>query len=150
MEELLYIEIPTPDLDRVRSWLQQEWQPGLGKSIVTPDGLRLQFPSNTTDPTPELSIFLWSLQRTTYLKVFRWADRSISGEKQILTELTTKIRQEFPPTHPAPPEIDLSNQSIFAALQPYYPTTVKYFQKMPNGEADLQRVYWWENGGGKG
>jgi lycopene cyclase CruA len=144
MEELLYIEIPTPDLDRVRSWLQQEWQPGVGKSIVTPDGLRLQFPSNTTDPTPELSIFLWSLQRTTYLKVFRWADRSIAGEGQIITELTAKIRQEFPPTHPAPPEIDLSNQSIFAALEPYYPTTVKYFQKMPNGEADLQRVYWWE------
>jgi lycopene cyclase CruA len=144
MEELLYIEIPTPDIDRVRSWLQQEWQPGIGRSIVTPDGLRLQFPSNTTDPTPELSIFLWSLQRTTYLKVFRWADRSIAGESQILTALTAKIRQEFPPTHPAPPEIDLSNQSIFAALEPYYPTTVKYFQKMPNGEADLQRVYWWE------
>jgi lycopene cyclase CruA len=144
MEELLYIEIPTPDLDRVRSWLQQEWQPGVGKSIVTPDGLRLQFPSNTTDPTPELSIFLWSLQRTTYLKVFRWADRSIAGESNILTALTAKIRQKFPPTHPAPPEIDLSNQSIFAALEPHYPTTVKYFQKMPNGEADLQRVYWWE------
>jgi lycopene cyclase CruA len=144
MEELLYIEIPTPEIDRVRSWLQQEWQPGLGKSIITPDGLRLQFPSNTTDPAPELSIFLWSLQRTTYLKVFRWADRSISGEDSIVKELTAKIRQEFPPTHPAPPEIDLSNQSIFAALEPYYPTTVKYFQKMPNGEADLQRVYWWE------
>jgi lycopene cyclase CruA len=144
MEELLYIEIPTPEIDRVRSWLQQDWQPGIGKSIVTPDGLRLQFPSNTTDPTPELSIFLWSLQRTTYLKVFRWADRSISGESFVVKELTAKIRQEFPPTHPAPPEIDLSNQSIFAALEPYYPTTVKYFQQMPNGEADLQRVYWWE------
>lgn len=144
MEELLYIEIPTPDLDRVRSWLQTEWQPELGTSVVTSAGVRLQFPSNSTAPTPELSIFVWSLQRTTYLKVFRWADRSISGEAQIVKELTTKIRQEFPATHPAPPEIDLSNQSIFAALAPYYPTTVKYFQKMPKGAADLQRVYWWE------
>jgi lycopene cyclase CruA len=144
MEELLYIEIPTPDIDRVRSWLQTKWQPEVGTIAITPDGLRLQFPNNATTATPELSIFVWTLQRTTYLKVFRWADRSISGEAQIVKELTTKIRQEFPATHPAPPEIDLSNQSIFAALEPHYPTTVKYFQKMPNGEADLQRVYWWE------
>ncbi|WP_310412784.1 flavin-dependent dehydrogenase, partial [Chamaesiphon sp. OTE_8_metabat_110] len=92
----------------------------------------------------ELSIFVWSLQQTTYLKVFRWADRSISGEGAIVKELTQKLRLEFPPTHPAPPAIDLSDKSIFEALEPYYPTTVKYFQKMPNGEADLQRVYWWE------
>jgi lycopene cyclase CruA len=145
MEELLYIEIPTPDLDQVRSWLQQTWQPGTGtSSIMTPDGLRLQFASGATIPAPELSIFVWSLQRTTYLKVFRWADRSISGEAKIIQDLTTKIRQAFPPTHPAPPEIDLSHQSIFEALAPHYPMTAKYFQKMPNGEADLQRVYWWE------
>jgi lycopene cyclase CruA len=145
MEELLYIEVPTPDLDRVRSWLQQTWQPGTGtSSIMTPDGLRLQFVSAATSPAPELSIFVWSLQRTTYLKVFRWADRSIGGEAQIIQDLTTKVRQAFPPQHPAPPEIDLSHQSIFEALAPHYPLTAKYFQKMPNGEADLQRVYWWE------
>ena len=146
MEELLYIEIPTPDIDRVRSWLQQEWQPNLGVSVITPEGLRLQFPAAATaiTPSPELSIFVWTLQRTTYLKVFRWGDRSIAGEEPIVRELTAKIRQEFPTIHPAPPEIDLTHQSIFAALEPYYPTTVKYFQKMPNGEADLQRVYWWE------
>ena len=145
MEELLYIEIPTPDTDRVRSWLQQEWQPNLGVSVITPEGLRLQFPAAATaiTPSPELSIFVWSLQRTTYLKVFRWADRAIAGEGQILRDLTTQVRQEFPTTHPAPPEID-AHQSIFEALAPYYPTTVKYFRKMPNGEADLQRVYWWE------
>jgi lycopene cyclase CruA len=147
MEELLYIEIPTPDIDRVRSWLQREWQPTLGVSVITPEGLRLQFPEVSTtgiDAIPELSIFVWSLQRTTYLKVFRWADRSISGEDRIVRELTARLRQEFPITHPAPPSIDLTHQSIFEALEPYYPTTVKYFQKMPNGEADLQRVYWWE------
>ncbi len=144
MEELLYIEIPTPEIDRVRSWLQTKWQPAVGTIVITPDGLRLQFPNNATTSTPELSVFVWTLQRTTYLKVFRWADKLIAGESQIVKELTAKIRQEFPATHPAPPEIDLSNQTIFAALEPYYPTTVKYFQKMPNGEADLQRVYWWE------
>ena len=145
--ELLYIEVPTPDIDRVRSWLQHEWQPELGVSIITAQGLRLQFPEVSTaetDSLPELSIFVWSLQRTTYLKVFRWADRSIPGEGAIVKELTQKLRQEFPPTHPAPPAIDLSDKSIFEALEPYYPTTVKYFRKMPNGEADLQRVYWWE------
>ncbi len=141
MEELLYLEIPTPEIDRVRTWLQSEWKPVLGKTLITPDGLRLCFPELSIDA--ELSIFLWSLQRTTYLKVFRWANL-IPAEASILADLTAQIRQEFPPTHPAPPEIDLSHQSIFAALADYYPQTVKYFQKMPNGEADLNRVYWWE------
>ncbi len=148
MKELLYIEVPTPNLDRVRSWLQSEWMPAVGKLVVTTDGVRLQFPAIAsilvTDALPELSIFVWSLQRTTYLKVFRWADRPIAIEGVIVQDLTMKIRQEFPATYPAPPEVDLSSQSIFAALEPYYPTTVKYFRKMPNGEADLRRVYWWE------
>jgi lycopene cyclase CruA len=151
MEELLYIEIPTPETDRVRAWLQKQWRPEIGTVVITPDGLRLQFPkiapksTNTiTDLIPELSIFVWSLQRTTYLKVFRWSDATIPAERQIVDRLTTQVRQQFPPTYPVPPEIDLSHQSIFTALAPYYPTTVKYFQKMPNGEADLNRVYWWE------
>ncbi|MGA0201265.1 MAG: NAD(P)/FAD-dependent oxidoreductase, partial [Prochlorotrichaceae cyanobacterium] len=33
---------------------------------------------------------------------------------------------------------------IFTALAEHYPQTVKYFQQIPNGEADLTRVYWWE------
>ncbi|WP_373542053.1 NAD(P)/FAD-dependent oxidoreductase [Chamaesiphon sp.] len=147
MQELLYIEIPTPNIDRVRSWLQSEWQPESGVSVLTTDGLRVQFPdlmSTGMELVPELSVFVWSLQRTTYLKVFRWAERVIPPEGQIVRELTTQIRQEFPATYPAPPEIDLSNMSIFEALEPFYPATVKYFRKMPKGEADLQRVYWWE------
>jgi lycopene cyclase CruA len=140
VEELLYLEIPTPEIDRVRTWLQSEWKPKIGKALITPDGLRLQFPELDAD----LSIFVWSLQRTTYLKVFRWEDRASPDETKILADLTAKIRQQFPPTHPALSEIDLSHQSIFAALVDYYPQTVKYFQKMPNGEADLNRVYWWE------
>ena len=147
MEDLLYIEVPTPDLDRVRLWLQEEWQPGFGVLVATRDGLRLQFPelkSSAAELVPELSIFVWSLQRTTYLKVFRWADRAIADEDRLVRDLTARVRQEFPATYPAPPEIDLSDKSIFEALEPFYPTTVKYFQKMPKGEADLQRVYWWE------
>ncbi len=147
MEELLYIEIPTPETDQVRTWLQTQWQPTIGRSRITPEGLRLQFPRIATGSTtiiPELSIFVWSLQRTTYLKVFRWSERAIPGESEIINKLTAQIRQKFPPTHPVLPEIDLSNQSIFDALVAYYPSTVKYFQKMPNGDADLRRVYWWE------
>ena len=147
MKELLYIEIPTSETSHVRTWLQTQWKSELGTSVITPDGLRLQFPKanpKSTIDSPELSIFVWSLQRTTYLKVFRWGDLAIPRENQIVNHLTTHIRQQFPPTHPAPPEIDLSNQSIFDALAAYYPTTVKYFRQMPNGEADLNRVYWWE------
>ncbi|MBD2339752.1 flavin-dependent dehydrogenase [Calothrix sp. FACHB-156] len=152
MKEILYLEVPTPDTAAVRSWLQADFQPDNGEKINTPDGFRLKVSADTTTaevpisenlPT-ELSIFVWSVQRTTYLKVFRWADRPFPQEKQILHRLITDIRSRFPHNYPEPPVIDLSKQSIFDALQPHYPLTVKYFQKMPNGEYDLTRAYWWE------
>ncbi len=152
MREILYLEIPTPDTATVLGWLQNKFQPGTGKKVLTPSGFRLI----TSDPTPpgsanfpeklasELSIFVWSVQRTTYLKAFRWADRPFSDEGQILKRLTIGIRNRFPHEYPEPPAIDLSSSTIFEALAPYYPQTAKYFQKMPNGESDLKRVYWWE------
>ena len=153
MKELLYVEIPTPDTDAVRTWLQQKWQHELGQKIITPDGIQLKFePANnrhqnpTVDLTliPEISIFVWSVQRTTYLKVFRWASRTITGESKILQQLQASLRCQFPYQYPEPPVVDLSEQSIFEALAPYYPQTVHFVQKMPNGEYDLNRVYWWE------
>jgi len=153
MKELLYIEIPTPDTAAVRSWLHAEFDPEMGKKVITPAGFRLQIfkttPSAITisDAPPkklgEISAFIWSVQRTTYLKIFRWADKPLPGERQILQHLTTGLRSKFPHHYPEPPVI-ASQQSIFEALAPYYPLTVKYFQKMPNGEYDLARVYWWE------
>ncbi|MBP0004801.1 MAG: flavin-dependent dehydrogenase [Cyanobacteria bacterium SBC] len=139
MKQLLYWEIPTPDTDAVCRWLQQQWQPPVGEKILTPDGFRLRFAANE-----ELSVFVWSLQRSTYLKVFRWAQQPISGEGKSIEQLKRDTLRQFPPQYPEPPEIDLSEQSIFEALIPYYPQTVKYFQKIPNGEYDLTRVYWWE------
>ncbi|MEB3181252.1 MAG: flavin-dependent dehydrogenase [Nostocaceae cyanobacterium] len=154
MKEILYIEVPTSDTAAVRSWLQTEFQPGKSSKVITPDGFRLEISETTNSVTkiPEkphtlkaqLCVFVWSVQRTTYLKVFRWADAPFPEEKQILKRLTQEIRNRFPHHYPEPPAIDLSQQSIFAALAPYYPLTVKYFQKMPNGEYDLKRVYWWE------
>ncbi|BAZ44399.1 hypothetical protein NIES4102_14080 [Chondrocystis sp. NIES-4102] len=138
MKELLYTEIPTPDHEAVKVWLQNTWQPSAGKKISTPDGLRLQFDSS------ELSIFIWDLQRTTYLKIFQWGDKKIPQAKQIQQQLMTEIRAAFPLSYPIPPAIDLSEQSIFEALADTYPQTVHFFQKMPNGEYDLNRVYWWE------
>ena len=155
MRELLYIEIPTPDTASVRHWLQDQWQPGIGKKVITPAGLLLQLgqtsatsvtaiPETAGQKIEELSVFVWSVQRTAYLKVFRWVDKPISSEKSILQSLTAGLRSRFPNHYPEPPAIDLSQKSIFEALAPYYPLTVKYFQKMPNGEYDLARVYWWE------
>ncbi|MBD1935363.1 NAD(P)/FAD-dependent oxidoreductase [Funiculus sociatus] len=155
MREICYLEVPTPDTAAVRVWLQQEFEHlSLGEKIITSDGIRLQFRgggnTNNTDtsetakiPQTELSIFVWSVQRTTYVKVFRWGDR-VPGEKQILQQLNSGLRRQFPQEYPEPPKIDLSQQSIFEALAPYYPETVRFFQKMPNGESDLNRVYWWE------
>jgi lycopene cyclase CruA len=153
MKELFYVEIPTQDTDTVCVWLQQDWQHELGEKIITPDGIRLKFnnavPANQTPTTgtttiPEISIFIWSVQRTTYLKAFRWGALPIPGERQILQRLQSELRRQFPYHYPEPPVIDLSKQSIFEALAPYYPKTVHFFQKMPNGEYDLNRVYWWE------
>ncbi|MEC4986194.1 MAG: flavin-dependent dehydrogenase [Oscillatoria sp. PMC 1068.18] len=149
MKAILYIEIPTPDLDQVRTWLQEKWHPEQGEKIFTPDGIRLQFSHQTSNGSPDipdsqLSIFVWGVQRTTYLKVFRWGETPVPGEIKIAKNLTTAITNQFPQKYPELPKIDLSNQSIFAALAPYYPKTVHFFQKMPKGEYDLNRVYWWE------
>ncbi|HBW32934.1 MAG TPA: flavin-dependent dehydrogenase [Nostoc sp. UBA8866] len=152
MKEILYLEVPITDTAVVRCWLQTEFDPGSWEKILTPDGCRLKISSKYTASSTkitenlpkEFSIFLWSVQRTTYLKVFRWADQQLPEEKELLQRLTTDIRQRFPHHYPEPPAIDLSQQSIFEALAPHYPLTVKYFQKMPNGEYDLKRAYWWE------
>ncbi len=140
MKEILYLEIPTPDTEAVQTWLQHDWQSEWGQKIFTKSGIRLQFPHQSEG---ELALLLWSLQRTTYLKVFRWGE-PVKKEKQICQQLTQSIRSQFPTQYPELPQIDLSNQSIFTALAPYYPQTVHYFQKLPQGEYDLNRVYWWE------
>ncbi|HEY9628737.1 MAG TPA: flavin-dependent dehydrogenase [Coleofasciculaceae cyanobacterium] len=140
---------------------------------MTPDGIRLAYspgsaagisssaePPSTLKPSAkstavsrkdapanlsqELSIFVWSLQRTTYLKVFRWAERALPHERQILQQMTAELRDRFPNRYPEPPAIDLTQQSIFEALADRYPKTVRHFQDIPNGEYDLTRVYWWE------
>ncbi|MCC3469060.1 MAG: flavin-dependent dehydrogenase [Microcoleus sp. PH2017_06_SFM_O_A] len=168
MQEILYLEVPTPDTAAVCTWLQQEFDPGIGEKIITPDGFRLlsnvtaaelvksgsqnanlkptfaySNSENRNSRSTELSTFVWSVQRTTYLKVFRIEDAP-AGERKFLETLNLAVRNKFPELYPQPPVIDLSKQSIFEALAPYYPLTVKYFKKMPKGEYDLQRVYWWE------
>jgi lycopene cyclase CruA len=140
MQELLYLEVPTPDTATVCIWLQQTWQTSWGKKIITPDGIRLQF----VETDSELAIFTWSLQRTTYMKMFQWGKAKIKNSSEIKQNLIKAIRKAFPPSYPVLPAVDLSKQSIFAALADYYPQTVKFFQKIPNGEYDLNRVYWWE------
>lgn len=152
MNEIFYVEIPTPETAAVCGWLQQQWQNPIGEKIMTPDGVRLQFKeasvgdriSTDTAVDPEISIFVWSVQRTTYLKAFRWAERALPGERPLLRHLEANLRRQFPYHYPEPPVVDLSQDSIFEALAPHYPQTVHFFQKMPNGEDDLNRAYWWE------
>lgn len=163
MREVLYIEIPTSDVAAVRQWLQHEFRFEQKlhsvEKHVTPDGCRLRFfknarrsathpePTNpqSTDRLPlELSIFTWTVQRTTYLKAFRWAEQPLPREQQILRQLVQSVRSKFPHYYPEPPKVDLTQMSIFEALAPYYPKTVKHFRAMPQGEYDLTRVYWWE------
>ncbi len=142
MKELLYLEIPTPQIEEVKAWLQQQWQAAAGDKIITSDGIRLQF--SQSPEASELSIFVWSLQRTTYLKMFQWGTGNIKAVPTLKQQLKQDLLERFPPQYPAPPKIDLTQQSIFEALASDYPQTVHFFQKIPNGEYDLKRVYWWE------
>ncbi len=140
MREFLYLEVPTPDTAAVQTWLTQTWDaPGL--KHPTPDGLRL---SASAGHPSQLSIFTWSLQRTTYLKCVRWGDAAFPDEMTIAAHLQQALEKAFPPSYPQLPEIDLSRQTIFEALSPFYPQTVHYFQQFPQGDYDLTRVYWWE------
>jgi lycopene cyclase CruA len=145
MQQLLYLEIPTPDTASVRSWLHDKFAAPIGQKTATPDGFIISDRDRTQESTDtrQLCVFVWSLQRTTYLKAFRWSERAIEGESKILQVLTQQIRAAFPPTYPQPPAI-APGTSIFSALASQYPLTVKFFQQFPNGEYDLNRVYWWE------
>ena len=140
MEEILYLEVPVSDSNLVHQWLKQQWETDSNQKKITRQGLRLQF----VNTAGELSIFIWSVQNTTYLKVFRWGNFSPAFARRIAQNLKSSIEQAFPQPYPEPPPIDLSQESIFSALAPYYPKTVHFFQKIPNGESDLTRVYWWE------
>jgi len=158
MREVLYIEVPTPDTASVRHWLHHDFNLEWAETRcqTTRDGLRLIAGSSTVSghsqtsseqtqtSSKELSIFVWSFQRTTYLKVFCGTAQSFPHEAKILQHLVKELRTRFPHQYPEPPAIDLSQQSIFEALAADYPKTVQYFRTIPNGEYDLTRVYWWE------
>jgi len=140
MEEILYTEVPVSDSALVYHWLQETWQVETSYKKTTTQGLRLQFPKNPG----EFSVFLWSVQNTTYLKAFRWGNFPPSFARRLGQNLKVALEKKFPQTYPEPPEIDLSQTSIFSALAEDYPKTVHFFQKIPNGESALTRVYWWE------
>ncbi|UFP95024.1 flavin-dependent dehydrogenase [Gloeobacter morelensis] len=138
MEQLLYLEVPAPTA-KVREWLQVTFRPAFGTTSPTPDGFRLSFED------AEWVCFVWELQRTTYLKVFRWSGKPGSTEAAWLGDLKSLLEAAFPLAYPQLPAIDLSNQSIFEALRPHYPLTVHYFEtRMENGEYALKKAYWWE------
>jgi lycopene cyclase CruA len=136
VQELLYLEVPTADTPAVRSWLREVYAPPFPKQ-GTANGCIIHCPE-------QLSIFAWSWQRTTYVKGFWWSTapvpKAVAG---LLSELSAQLRSQFPITYPEPPTI-AKGENIFDALAAQYPLTVKFFQRFPKGEYDLQRVYWWE------
>jgi lycopene cyclase CruA len=141
MREILYLEVPCPHSASVCQWLQRVWSVPQGDKVATPQGVRVQIPGQTQS---QLSVFVWSLQRTTYLKVFVWGSAPFPQQTAIAAQLKTNLEQEFPPTYPSLPPVHWGEQTIFEALAPHYPQTVKFFQRFPQGAYDLERVYWWE------
>ncbi len=138
MQQLLYLEVPTRDTPRVRAWLRDSYCPNIASvsKTATSSGCLLHCPET-------LSVFVWSLQATTYLKVFLWSDTSPQCQRELLADLERQVRQQFPIVYPQLPDIK-SPTNIFENLEPYYPLTVKFFRQFPKGEYDLERVYWWE------
>ncbi|HAC63228.1 MAG TPA: hypothetical protein DCF68_06715, partial [Cyanothece sp. UBA12306] len=62
MQEILYLEIPTPDTTKVCNWLQNQWTPQVGQKVNTSRGIRLQISdknssSDSSITETELSIF---------------------------------------------------------------------------------------------
>jgi len=137
MVQRLYLEVPTPDTDAVIAWLHGQ-EPQIGTLIQTPTGIRIERRGAV------LVLFVWSVMNTTYLKAVQWSQSPLLQQESWLKQFERDLRQAFPLTYPTLPRIDLSQESIFTALAPYYPLTAQYFQRIPNGEVDLQRVYWWE------
>jgi lycopene cyclase CruA len=84
------------------------------------------------------------VQNTTYLKAFRWGKFPAAFARRLAQHLKYSLEKKFPPAYPELPKVDLSQHSIFSALAEDYPKTVHFFQKIPNGESALTRVYWWE------
>ncbi|MDX2272680.1 MAG: flavin-dependent dehydrogenase [Cyanobacteriota bacterium] len=141
MKELSYQEIPTRHQGEVVQWLHQLAIPLLSaEKHLTPTGCRWQ----NHEQTQVLVVFTWSVLNTTYLKIFQWSEQAFPGQQAWLDQFTQAIQQHFPPSYPPLPAIDGSAASIFEALEPHYPLTVRYFRRIPNGERDLERVYWWE------
>lgn len=140
MEEILYTEVPISDSTLVYHWLQETWQLDSSYKNTTRQGVRLQFPQTAG----EVSVFLWSVQNTTYLKAFRWGNFPAAFARRLAQHLKYSLEKKFPPAYPELPKVDLSQHSIFSALAEDYPKTVHFFQKIPNGESALTRVYWWE------
>ncbi|MEO1134723.1 MAG: FAD-dependent monooxygenase, partial [Cyanobacteria bacterium J06639_1] len=146
MKQLLYVELPTPDIEAVRQWLHDLPLDRLGLATqsprptvtATPDGIRMQWGTST------LVLFVWPVQNTTYLKVFQWSKQAPRRLSDFLAQLVDALHADFPYRAPQLPEFDPSTSDIFAALEPHYPATVKYFRRIPNGEFDLNRAYWWE------
>ena len=143
MKQLLYLEIPTPDLAAVQTWLHQQTAESLDLTTsctITPSPSGIQLIAGPA----HLTVFLWQHLNTTYLKVMQWSDQPFPKQHAWLSSFESTLKSTFP-YQPQPfPEIDLTDSDIFTALAPFYPLTAKYFQNIPNGEADLQRAYWWE------
>jgi lycopene cyclase CruA len=138
MKQLLYLEIPTPDLAAVRRWLRETYCVPTGKQTASAHGFLWQLPSCV------LNVFVWSVQRTTYLKVFCWDGALPDSQRALLTHLTTALRAAFPYHFPELPPL-LPDRPIWESLAATYPLTVRYFQRLENGAYDLQRLYWWEH-----
>lgn len=138
MQQLLYIEVPAPT-EAVRAWLQA-YRPAVGFASMTSDGFRLR------SENAEWVCFVWQLQRTSYLKVFRWsATAPAQAESGWIDRLQQDVQAAFPMQYAPLPQVNLTSQTIFEALRPFYPLTVHYFQtRVEDGEYALKKAYWWE------
>ena len=88
MQEILYIEVPKIETQQVIDWLKNSFQAVGASKKITSKGIILEI-----DQDSQLSIFVWSLQRTTYLKVFRYGEKVSKYENSIIKNLFEQVNK---------------------------------------------------------
>jgi len=133
IEPLWYVDVPRRQLEPVIATAFKLLGPG-----ATRQGNHLRLCRGGLD----LRLSGWGLQQSVYLKAWLWQG-SPAEAQALLARLQAELEQRFP--YALAPLAPLeAGANAFEALSGAYPHTVAAFRQLPQGQADLERLWWWE------